>query len=127
MIARAAVHGVSEEKIAQDLDVQVKSIILKENPMDGVCMETEEIFKDKMASNPVFPVLRKMTVTRQIEVGKLMNDSGIYTCSYRLSLVVVVMRIIFRTWFPQSAISSAYLYKYHRHCNPRILWLQKIP
>lgn len=59
MIARAAVHGVSEEKIAQDLDVQVKSIILKENLMDGVCLETEEIFKDKMASNPVFPVLRK--------------------------------------------------------------------
>ena len=95
--------------------------------MDGVCMETKESFKDKTASNPVFPVLRKMTATRQIEVGKLMNDSGIYTCSYGLSLVAVVMRIIFKTWFPQSARFFAYRYKDRRHCNPRILWLQKIP
>lgn len=39
--------------------------------MDGVCMETKESFKDKTASNPVFPVLRKMTATRQIEDGRL--------------------------------------------------------
>lgn len=92
MIARAVERGVSEEKIAQALDVQVKSIIIKKNLMDGICQEAEELLKDKMVSNPVFPVLRKMTATRQIEVATLMNDSGIYTGSYAKALLAATPR-----------------------------------
>lgn len=92
MIARAVERGVSEEKIAQALDVQVRSIKIKKNLMDGICQEAEELLKDKMVSNPVFPVLRKMTATRQIEVATLMNDSGIYTGSYAKALLAATPR-----------------------------------
>lgn len=92
MIARAVERGVSEEKIAQALDVNVRSIAMKKNLLDGICTEAADLLKDKMVSNPVFPVLRKMVPTRQIEVATLMNDSGIYTGSYAKALLAATPR-----------------------------------
>ncbi len=87
MIVRAVERGVSEEKIAQALDVNVKSIIMKKNLLDGICSEAVELLKDKMVSHLAFPILRKVISTRQIEMATLMNDSGVYTGSYAKALL----------------------------------------
>lgn len=87
MIAKAVERGVSEEKIARTLDVNIRNIIMKKNLLEGICPEVIDLLKDKMVSNPVFIILRKMTPTRQIEAASLMNDAGIYTGSYANALL----------------------------------------
>lgn len=92
MIVRAVERGVSEEKIARALDVNVASIVKKKNLLDGVCVEAADLLKDKMVSGHVFGVLRKMVPIRQIEVATLMNDSNIYTGSYAKALLAATPR-----------------------------------
>jgi len=92
MIVRAIERGVSEEKIARALDVNVKSIIIKKNLLDGICPEAAELLKDKMVSGLVFGVLRKMTPMRQIEVATLMNDAAVYTGSYAQALLAATSK-----------------------------------
>lgn len=82
MIARAIERGVSEEKIAKALDVNVDVIVTKKYLLKGICPEVVDLLKDKMVSSPVFPILRRMTPNRQIEVATIMNDTSIYTGSY---------------------------------------------
>jgi hypothetical protein len=82
MIARAIERGVSEEKIAQALDVNISRIVSKRYLLKGICPEAIELLKDKMVSCPVFPALRQMTPNRQIEVATIMNDTNLYTGSY---------------------------------------------
>lgn len=87
MIARSIERGVSEDKIALALDLNVRSIIMKKNLLEGICPEAVELLKDKMVANPVFSILRKMLPIRQIEVATLMNDSCIYTGAYAKALL----------------------------------------
>lgn len=82
MIAKAIERGVSEEKIAKALDVNVDVIVTKRYLLKGICPEVVELLKDKMVSGTVFPILRRMTPNRQIEVATIMNDTCIYTGSY---------------------------------------------
>lgn len=77
MIAKAIERGVSEEKIAKALDVNVDVIVTKRYLLKGICPEVVELLKDKMVSGPVFPILRRMTPNRQIEVATIMNDTCI--------------------------------------------------
>lgn len=82
MIAKAIERGVSEEKIAKALDVNVDVIVSKKYLLKGICPEVVDLLKDKMISGTVFPILRRMTPNRQIEVATIMNDTCIYTGSY---------------------------------------------
>lgn len=82
MIAKAIERGVSEEKIAKALDVNVEVIVTKKYLLNGICPEAVDLLKDKMVSGPVFPILKRMTPNRQIEVATIMNDTCIYTGSY---------------------------------------------
>lgn len=87
MIANAIKKGVSEDKIAQALDMNVRSIVSKSYLLKGICAEVVELLKDKMVSNPVFPILRRMMPNRQIEVAIIMNDTCVYTESYAKALL----------------------------------------
>lgn len=87
MIVRAVESGVSEEKIAQALNVDVRSIILKRKMLDGICKEAIDILKDKMVAGGVFRVLKKMVPMRQIECADLMNSMNVYTVTYAKMLL----------------------------------------
>ena len=82
MIVRAVERGVSQEKIANALNVDVKNIISKCNLLVGICQEAIDMLKDKIVSNKLFSILRKMKPYRQIDAVTLMNDAGIYTITY---------------------------------------------
>src|ERR1700680_2931127 len=47
MILKAVERGVSEERIAKALNVDVHHIKRKRRLLEGICMEVAEIFKDK--------------------------------------------------------------------------------
>ncbi|MBI1328212.1 MAG: hypothetical protein GC136_11325 [Alphaproteobacteria bacterium] len=87
MILRAVERGVSEEKIAKALNVDISSINRKRNLLGGICREAAELLKDKMVAAATFPILKRMQPYRQIEVATLMNDSGIYSSSYASALL----------------------------------------
>jgi len=87
MILRAIQRGVSEEKIARALNVDVRSISLKRDLLRGICPEVTEMLKDKIVSVTVFTVLRRLKPVRQIEAVTLMEDANVYTVAYARALL----------------------------------------
>lgn len=87
MILRAIKRGVSEQKIARALNLNVANIVKKRNQLDGICPEAVDLLKDKMVAANVFKALRRTKAIRQIEAATLMNDSNTYTVSYANALL----------------------------------------
>jgi hypothetical protein len=69
MILKATRNGVSEERIARVLKVDVASIRQKRDLLNGICKEAAEILKNKHVSLGAFSFLRKMKPMRQTEVA----------------------------------------------------------
>lgn len=86
MILKAIENGVSEERIATALNVDIASIKKKRNLLDGICPEATELLKDKQVTKSIFQVLKKMKPMRQIEAAELMVASNNYTHPYVLAL-----------------------------------------
>lgn len=87
MILRAIERGVSEERLAAALNVDLRSLREKRDLLVGICPEAVELLKDKDIGPKAFRPLKSMKPVRQVEVAKLMNDSGVYTQSYALALL----------------------------------------
>src|SRR5262245_2064118 len=87
MIVRAIERGVSEEKLAKALDLDVKAIRRRRTMLAGICAEVTDLLKDKSINPTTFDVLRKMKPTRQIEAAELMNTAGNYATSYAKALL----------------------------------------
>jgi hypothetical protein len=86
MILKATKSGVSEERIAKVLRVNVTSIRQKRDLLNGICKEAVEILKDRHVSLGVFSLLRKMKPMRQIEVAELLTATSNYSAPYARSL-----------------------------------------
>ena len=86
MILQATRNGVSEERIAKVLRVDVSSIRQKRDLLNGVCKEAAEILKTKHVSIGVFAVLKKMKAMRQIEVAELLTTTGNFSVPYAKAL-----------------------------------------
>jgi len=87
MIAKALDAGVSQEKLANALNIDVSSLRKKQMMLEGICPEAVELLKDKILSEKVFRVLKKMKAPRQIKVAMLMNDQNRYGFIYAKSLL----------------------------------------
>jgi ParB-like chromosome segregation protein Spo0J len=87
MIATAIERGVSEEKLARALNVDIKRIKTKRTLLDGVCPEVAELLKDKSVDTEVFSLLRKMKPMRQIEAVELMSAMNNFTARYAHALL----------------------------------------
>lgn len=87
MILKAVERGVSEDRIAKALNVDVEHIKRKRRLLDGICSEVAEIFKDKHIAMATFSELKKMVPLRQIEAAELMVAMNKYTISYAKSLL----------------------------------------
>src|SRR4051812_25164014 len=66
MIVRAIERGVSEEKLAKALNVDIRMIKSKRNLLKGICPEVVELLKDRSIDAAVFNSLKKMQPMRQI-------------------------------------------------------------
>jgi RepB plasmid partitioning protein/ParB/Sulfiredoxin domain len=88
MILRAIESGVSEDRIARSLDVNVASIRKKRRLLKGICPEVANLLKDKHCPMNTFRTLEKMKPMRQIEVTEMMIDMNNYSDSYSKALLV---------------------------------------
>jgi len=87
MVVKALDAGVSEEKLAAALNLDINSIRHKKNMLDGVCQEAIDLLKDKIMSASVFRLLKQMKPMRQIKVAIIMNDQSRYSYLYVKSLL----------------------------------------
>lgn len=87
MIVRALDRGVSEEKLARALNVDVKVIRQRRHLLAGISPDVAELLKDKPVGHHAFQKLRKMKPIRQLEVAELMVSANNYTVSYAKALL----------------------------------------
>ncbi len=87
MIMEAIRQGVSEERIAKALSVDVAAIRRKRDLLDGICPEAVQLLKDKRASAGAFREMRKVKPMRQIEMAELMVAANNFSGSYAQCLL----------------------------------------
>ena len=87
MIVRALDRGVSEEKLARALNVDIKVIRNKRHLLRGISQDVAELLKDKQVGHVAFQKLRKMKPIRQLEVAELMVSANNFTSSYAKALL----------------------------------------
>lgn len=89
MILKALSSGVSEERVAQVLNVDVAAIRQKRKLLDGICPEAIEILRNSDVSGGGFSVLRKMKPIRQIEAAEHMHATGTFSVRFAKALLEV--------------------------------------
>lgn len=87
MILKAIERGVSEERIAKTLNLDIKTLQQKKRMLTGICAEAVELLKDKHVASGTFWIIKKMAPFRQIEAAELMVAMNKYTISYGRSLL----------------------------------------
>ena len=87
MILKAIERGVSQERIAKALDINVSTIRQKRAMLEGICSEVVELLKDKHCPVNTFQSLKKMTPLRQINVAELMIAMDNFSVSYSRALL----------------------------------------
>ena len=99
MIIKAIERGVSEERLAKSLNVDVASIKRKRRLLDGICSEAADILKDKHVAIHALAEFKKLAPLRQIEAAELMVAMNKYTIGYARSLVAAT---------PQAQLAEGY-------------------
>ncbi len=87
MIRRAVERGVTPERLAKALTLDVSHIMKKLNLLEGICAEAAGLLKDQRFSANIGAVIRKMKPTRQIECAELMVSNNNMTVSYATALL----------------------------------------
>jgi ParB-like chromosome segregation protein Spo0J len=87
MIMKAVKQGVSEERLARTLNVNIASIRQKRNLLVGICDEVAELLRDKHVPVNTFVQLRKLKALRQIAAAEMMVAMNQYSISYAKSIV----------------------------------------
>lgn len=87
MICRAIERGVSPERLAKALNVDVSSINKKVRLLNGICPEAADLLKDRQFSNEIFHSMRKMKPARQIECAELMLSANNLSITYADALL----------------------------------------
>jgi hypothetical protein len=87
MIRRAVARGVTPDKLARALDVDISHILKKLSLLDGICPEAVELLRDQNFSPNLGAVLRKLKPTRQVECVELMVSANNITVAYAQALV----------------------------------------
>jgi hypothetical protein len=88
MILNAIRKGVSEEKLARALNVNIDSIRHKKSLLEGICPEVAQLLNDKHVPINTIGELKKLKPLRQIEAAQLMIAMNKFTVTYARSLVV---------------------------------------
>jgi len=82
MIMKALENGVSEDRIAATLNVDVPAIRRKRDLVTGICPEAVKLLKDRRVSPAALRELKRVVPLRQIEMAELMTTANNCTASY---------------------------------------------
>lgn len=87
MIRRAIDKGVSEDRIARTLCVDISRIKEKRDLLEGICSEAVTLLRDRHVPAKSIRELRKVKAMRQIEISELMIASHAFSLGYVKCLV----------------------------------------
>jgi len=87
MILKAVEKGLSEERIAKALDVDVANIRRKRNLLNGIDAEAVGLIKEKRISRTALRTLNRVVPERQIEMCELMTAAHNYTASFAKAML----------------------------------------
>lgn len=87
MLVRALERGVSEEKLANALNVDLKLIKRRRTMLNDICPEVIELLKNRSVNPRAFDALQKMKPMRQMEAADLMISAANFTTSYARALL----------------------------------------
>jgi hypothetical protein len=88
MIMKALSGGVSEQQIAEALDIDVEKIVRGKNLLEGVHPEAVQILKDKPITERALRILKRVKALRQIEMAQLMVSGTNFSFAYARALLV---------------------------------------
>jgi ParB-like chromosome segregation protein Spo0J len=86
MVLRALEAKISEERIAQVLDLDVQKIRAKRDLLNGLCPEAVELLKNKDITAKALRYFKRVKPIRQIEMAELMVAVSNYTKPYAQAL-----------------------------------------
>ena len=86
MVKRAINRGVSPEKLAKSLNVDLGHIMRKVKLLDGICAEAVALLKDQQFAADLGTILKRMKPMRQVECVELMVDANCVTLAYANAL-----------------------------------------
>lgn len=89
MILKALTNGVSEQRIAETLNVNVAEIRRKRDLLNGICPEAVELLKTHRVTETAFAMLRRMKPVRQIRCAELMIAANSYTYAFAKAFLKV--------------------------------------
>ncbi|MEC3910054.1 plasmid partitioning protein RepB C-terminal domain-containing protein [Sphingobium sp. CR2-8] len=87
MILNAIKKGVSEERLARALNVDIHNIRLKRNLLVGICPEVADLLRDRHVPINTFSELRRLKEVRQMEVAMAMIAMNRYSVGYVKTMV----------------------------------------
>jgi ParB-like chromosome segregation protein Spo0J len=87
MLLKALESGVSEERMAKALSLDVSAIRKKRDLLEGICDEAVALLRDRTIRPGAIRELRRATPMRQIEMAELMTSSRNFTVAYAESLI----------------------------------------
>ncbi len=87
MILKALEKGVSEERLARALNVNITTIRDKRRLLDGICDEVAKLLQDRMVPINTFSELKKLRPMRQLEAAETMIAMNKFSWPYAKSLV----------------------------------------
>ncbi|SEB44540.1 ParB/RepB/Spo0J family partition protein [Terriglobus roseus] len=89
MLLEAMKSGLTEDRIAAALNIDVATVKNRAQMLDGICPEVVEMLRNQKLSVEVFPILRKMKPIGQIATVELMmlrNDYSVSFAKTRLAI-----------------------------------------
>ncbi len=88
MILRAIKDGVSEQRIAKALDLNIDTIKQKRDLLTGICPEAVELLRNRKVSAGAIREMKQVKPMRQIEMAEVMIASDNYSAAYAECLVL---------------------------------------
>lgn len=88
MIRKTLAMGASEERMAEVLSMDVRSIRERATLLDGIAPEVATLLRDRQVAPNVFRALKKMKPFRQIEAAEMMIAANKYTANYAETILL---------------------------------------
>jgi hypothetical protein len=89
MILKALENGVPEQRLAEALSVNVKSIQMRRDLLNGICPEAVHLLRSRKVAIGAFAILRKMKPVRQVEAVEHMIAGAMYSVAFARALLAV--------------------------------------
>ena len=107
MIVQAIAHGVSEDRIARALQVDIKSIQLKCHLLQGICPEAVRLLEKTAVSAATLGLLKKVTPARQVEMAEMMLTAHNFSVPFCRGLLLATRKDLLVESARHKARSSA--------------------